>query len=108
MSKKQKNKLKVKKMNAFVYISACLIIASALMIAVIVGLAEFSFVHLREINLVIKTESAVKLYDGEPLVGTKYEIVHGALATGHSIQTGSYSSQTEVGECINHMVISNA
>lgn len=103
MSKKQKNKLKVKKMNAFVYVCACLIIASALMIAVIVGLAEFSFVHLREINLVIETESAVKLYDGEPLVGSKYEIVHGALAAGHSIRTGFQSSQTEVGECINRM-----
>ena len=103
MSKKQKSKLKVKKMNAFVYITVYLIIASALMVAVIVGLAEFSFVHLRRINLVIETESAAKLYDGEPLMGTKYEIVHGSLAKGHFIRTGSYKSQTEVGECINRM-----
>ncbi len=86
--------------------SACVMIASSLMIALIIGLAEFGFVNVRTIDLVIETESAEKIYDGEPLFGLSYKIVHGNVALGHKLIANAPSSQTEVGECLNVMQFS--
>lgn len=76
-------------------------IASALMIALIIGLAEFGFLNIRVINLTIETPTADKIYDGEPLYGGSYRIVRGRLPSGHTLIVTSQSSQTEVGECLN-------
>lgn len=96
-------KLRLKKMNVGVYIATFMVIASALMLAVMIGLAEFGLLQLRTVKLIVATETLSKVYDGEPLVGENYEIIHGRLTPGHSIKVLSKSSQTEIGECVNHL-----
>ncbi len=103
MSKRRVKKLQVKKMNWGVYVAACVLIASSLMIALIIGLAEFGFVNIRAIDLIIETESAAKIYDGKPLIGGAYKLVHGNLEPGHTLKVTSQSSQTEVGNSLNVM-----
>lgn len=104
MSKKQRvKKLHVKKMNVGVYVAAFLVIASAMMMAIMISMAEFGFLNIRKVKLIVQTETLSKVYDGEPLVGENYEIIYGKLAAGHSIKILSTSKQTEIGECVNHL-----
>ena len=49
----------------------------------------------------IKTGSAEKVYDGEPLVCKKYEIIAGNLVDGHKATVKFTNSQTDVGESVN-------
>ena len=48
-------------------------------------------------HIVITTESAEKLYDGETLTADGWSLAHGELLAGHEIRADVLGSQTEVG-----------
>ena len=96
-------KLRLKKMNAGVYIAAFMVIAASILLTVMIGMIEVGFLHPRKTKLIIQTETLMKVYDGTPLVGEKYEIIYGRLSRGHSVRVLSQSSQTEIGESVNHI-----
>ena len=98
-----KKKLRVKKLDAGVYIASFMVIAATLLLSVMIGMIEIGFIHPRKVTLIVQTETLSKVFDGQPLVGENYEIIYGKLSRGHSIKVLSRSSQTEIGECINHI-----
>ncbi len=94
-------KLTLKKMNIGVYISAVCAATLALAICVTVLLFEMGFLQSRQTELVIRTASSQKTYDGEPLQSTEYWIVGGELKEEHQLVIARASSQLEIGECEN-------
>lgn len=65
-------------------------------IMIALGLVQTSRNHI-----LITTESAEKLYDGEPLTAEGWELVDGELLAGHTMEAEVLGSQTMVGESDN-------
>ncbi len=51
--------------------------------------------------LILSTDDATKVYDGEPLTSEHYELMEGTLAEGERLELSFPSLQTDAGECKN-------
>ncbi len=58
----------------------------------------------REI-LKISSAGAAKMYDGEPLTASGYQLDDGKLKEGHHIEVITYGKQTEVGSSDNYFTV---
>lgn len=82
------------------YVAGALAVACALLLVILIVLAELGAIHPRKIDLVVETDTVTREYDGTPLVG-KAEIAYGQLLLGHSVKILSQSSITKVGSVPN-------
>ncbi len=89
-----------KLVKASVYVAGILAVASALLIIFFIVLAEIGCINPRKIKLVAVTESAIKQYDGEPLVGG-VELTYGELVEGHRLEIINQSKLVKVGNTEN-------
>lgn len=78
-------------------VAGILAVACALLLIVLIALAEIGVIHPRKMPLAIRVENASKIYDGEPLEAIP-EITYGTLIDGHHIEVLSRSALTKVGE----------
>ena len=69
-------------------------------IMIAAGLIQVSRQHIT-----IVTQSASKLYDGEPLTADGWEVAGGKLLEGHKVEAVVTGSQTEVGVSDNHVTV---
>ena len=78
------------------YVGGILAVACALLLVILIVLAEFGCIHPRKMRLGVELSSISKVYDGTELSGS-VKITHGKLANGHRIEIISQSSITKVG-----------
>ena len=53
----------------------------------------------------VRSTSATKIYDGQPLIAEGGEIVEGQLAEGHTLVVIALGKQTEIGASDNHFSV---
>lgn len=83
------------------YIAGFLIIAAAMLLVILITLAEVGCIHPRKIQLRVFTEDISKVYDGTPLIGEALLFDYGEPLEGHTVTILSKSSITDVGEAEN-------
>lgn len=83
------------------------IIALVVILLIYFGMIMLGLVQVSKNHIVITTESADKMYDGEPLTTDEdsWELVEGKLLSGHKIDAKVIGSQTEPGESENIIAI---
>lgn len=96
-------KLTIKNTKPGLYISAFLCIASALLMAVMIGMSAFGLTQTRRVKLIVQTETVAKVYDGEPLMGPNFNLIYGRPAMGHTMKVLSYAKQDGIGQIENRI-----
>ena len=87
------------------------LVLGSVMIAIIsilivyIAMVVLGVVQISSYHLVVSTESANKLYDGEPITADGWEIVEGKLAAGHTAEARMLGTQTEVGVSDNNIAL---
>ena len=74
-----------------------IIISIVVILLIYILMITLGMIKVSSYHLVITTESADKLYDGEPLVADGWEIIDGAVVSGHTLEATVTGSQTDVG-----------
>lgn len=64
---------------------------------------EFGSLEIKAGKLTLKSESAAKVYDGEPLSAEEVKISGGSLMPGHRLEAKAWGSITTVGLCSNRI-----
>ena len=80
-------------------------IAIISILIVYIAMVVLGVVQISSYHLVVSTESANKLYDGEPITADGWEIVEGKLAAGHTAEARMLGTQTEVGVSDNNIAL---
>lgn len=87
------------------YIIGAVIIGVIAVLAVYFALIGFGVIDYRKEKLIFVSGSAIKEYDGTPLVCNLYEMSEGALKDGHTAEIEYSGSQTEVGTGNNNFTV---
>ncbi len=95
--------MKISKNRKALYITGCAILAVAMLLAVYFVLLGTGVIHGREQIIVIKANSAEKIYDGEPLTCSEWEILKGEVRPGHTMHIYPVGEQTEPGKSENQL-----
>ena len=74
-----------------------IVIGIVVILLVYIVMVTMGMIKVSSYHLVITTESANKLYDGEPLTADGWEIIDGELISGHTLNASVIGSQTGVG-----------
>lgn len=76
-------------------------VLTAVVLIFLTILAATGSFHYRKTELVIRTGSAEKTYDGTPLTSSRWFLVSGTLAEEHELVVETRGSQTEIGKSDN-------
>ena len=95
--------MKISKNRKALYVTGCAILAVAMLLAVYFVLLGTGVIHGREQIIVIKANSAEKIYDGEPLTCSEWEILKGEVRPGHTMHIYPVGEQTEPGKSENQL-----
>ncbi len=76
------------------------VLIAGVMVLLTILAATGSF-HYRKTELVIRTGSSEKMYDGRPLTNPQWFLVSGQVADEHELIVEPTGSQTEIGKCAN-------
>jgi uncharacterized protein YnzC (UPF0291/DUF896 family) len=76
------------------------VLVAGVMVLLTILAATGSF-HYRKTELLIRTGSAEKMYDGRPLTNSQWFLMSGSVAAEHELIVEPTGSQTEIGKCAN-------
>ena len=66
---------------------------------------EYGILRIKGVEIVVKTGSATKVYDGSPLTNDKITYNYESLKNGHTLYFEITGSQTEIGQSYNEVTV---